>query len=143
MTNSLTSADHGAARTHGRGQSATVPLKQPLAAALATFVALSAVVLAVALFVGATFVFNLVVWLLFTVLWAALLTTIALAPAIVDQLWESLRRRTIAIQAVIWLLFLPIMVGAWIWRRTWAPPIRLTLLLAIAAWNVFLFFPRG
>jgi hypothetical protein len=47
------------------------------------------------------------------------------------------------VQAVIWLLFLPIMLGLWIWERAWASTIRLVLLLAIAAWNVFLFFPRG
>jgi hypothetical protein len=91
---------------------------------------------------GATLVFNLVVWLLFAVLWLALLAAIALAPASLGELWKSVRRRTLAIQAVVWLLFLPIMTGIWIWRRPWTPLIRLTLLVALGAWNLFLFFPR-
>jgi hypothetical protein len=71
------------------------------------------------------------------------LTAIAFRPATVNELWESARRQPILIQAVIWLLFLPIMTGAWIWRRPWAPAIRLALVFAIAAWNVFLFFPSA
>ena len=117
-------------------------LTRPFTGGLALFVLVSAVGLIVALLAGATFVFNVVVWLLFTVLWLALLVAIALAPAAVDELWAALRRRPLVVQAVLWLLFLPIAIGLWIWRRPWAPPIRLTLLLALAAWNVFLFFPR-
>lgn len=114
----------------------------PLTGGLAVFVVLSAVALVVALLAGATLVFNVAVWLLFAVLWLALMAAIALAPATVDELWGSLRQRPLAIQALIWLLFLPIMIGVWIWRRPWAPLIRLTLLVALGAWNLFLFFPR-
>jgi hypothetical protein len=37
----------------------------------------------------------------------------------------------------------PIMAGLWVWQRPWAVAIRLMVLLAIAVWNVFLFFPRS
>ena len=115
---------------------------RPLAGGLAVFVVLSAIALIVALLAGATFVFIVVVWLLFAVLWLALMASIALAPATVDELWDWLRRRPLAIQAVVWLLFLPIAIGIWIWRRPWTLVIRVTLLVALAAWNLFLFFPQ-
>lgn len=114
----------------------------PLAGGLTVFVVLSAIALIVALLAGATFVFNVVVWLLFAVLWLALMAAIALAPATVEELWESLRRQPLPIDAVVWLLFLPIAIGIWIWRRPWTPVIRVTLLVALAAWNLFLFFPQ-
>jgi hypothetical protein len=117
-------------------------LTRPVTGGLALFVLVSTTALIVALLAGATFVFNVVVWLLFTVLWLVLLAAIALAPAAVDELWASLRRGPLVIQAILWLLFLPIAIGLWIWRRPWAPLIRLTLVVTLAAWNVFLFFPR-
>ena len=51
-------------------------------------------------------------------------------------------RSPLPIEAVAWLLFLPITLGLWIWQRGWAAPIRLILLITLAAWNLFLFFPR-
>jgi hypothetical protein len=115
----------------------------PALKGLAIFVVLAAFGLGIALVAGATFVFNVVVWLLFTVLWVALVGALAFSPATLDEVWQAARRPAILIQAVVWLLFLPIMAGLWIWQRPWAAAIRLMLLLAIAVWNVFLFFPRS
>jgi len=115
----------------------------PALKGLAIFVVLAAFGLGIALVAAATFVFNLVVWLLFTVLWVAVVGALAFSPATLDEVWQAARRPAILIQAVVWLLFLPIMAGLWIWQRPWAAAIRLMLLLAIAVWNVFLFFPRS
>jgi hypothetical protein len=115
----------------------------PALKGLAIFVALAAFGLGIALVAGATSVFNVVVWLLFTVLWVAVVGALAFSPATLDEVWRAARRPAILIQAVVWLLFLPIMAGLWIWQRPWAAAIRLMLLLAIAVWNVFLFFPRS
>jgi hypothetical protein len=115
----------------------------PALKGLAIFVVLAAFGLGIALVAGATFVFNVVVWLLFTVLWVAVVGALAFSPATLDEVWQAARRPAILIQAVVWLLFLPIMAGLWIWQRPWAAAIRLMLLLAIAVWNVFLFFPRS
>ena len=115
----------------------------PALKGLAIFVVLAAFGLGIALVAGATFVFNVVVWLLFTVLWVAVVGALAFSPATLDEVWQAARRPAILIQAVVWLLFLPIMAGLWIWQRPWAAAIRLMLLLAIAVGNVFLFFPRS
>jgi hypothetical protein len=115
----------------------------PALKGLAIFVVLAAFGLGIALVAGATFVFNVVVWLLFTVLWVAVVGALAFSPATLDEVWQAGRRPAILIQAVVWLLFLPIMAGLWIWQRPWTAAIRLMLLLAIAVWNVFLFFPRS
>ncbi|MBD0291661.1 MAG: hypothetical protein ICV74_10435 [Thermoleophilia bacterium] len=53
-----------------------------------------------------------------------------------------MRRLAVPLQAIVWLLFLPVMCGLFVWHRPWPPFLRATAVLAIAAWNVFLFFPR-
>jgi hypothetical protein len=124
-------------------RSAPPNVSGPALKGLAIFVVLAAFGLGIALVTGATFVFNVVVWLLFTVLWVAVVGALAFSPATLDEVWRASRRPAILIQAVVWLLFLPIMAGLWIWQRPWAAAIRLMVLLAIAVWNVFLFFPRS
>lgn len=133
----------GARRTPRSKRVLPAPITGPALQGFAIVVVLAALGLAMALAAGATFVFSVLVWLLFTVLWLAALVAIAISPATLDQVWRSVRRRPLVVQALIWLLFLPIMLGLWIWERAWPSSIRLVLLLAIAAWNVFLFFPRG
>jgi hypothetical protein len=136
-----TAADRAGKRRAKR--SAPPNVTGPALKGLAIFVVLAAFGLGIALVAGATSVFNVVVWLLFTVLWVAFVGALAFSPATLDEVWQAARRPAILIQAVVWLLFLPIMAGLWIWQRPWAAAIRLMLLLAIAVWNVFLFFPRS
>jgi hypothetical protein len=136
-----TAADRAGKRRAKR--SAPPNVTGPALRGLAIFVVLAAFGLGIALVAGATFAFNVVVWLLFTVLWVAVVGALAFSPATLDEVWQAARRPAILIQAVVWLLFLPIMAGLWIWQRPWAAAIRLMLLLAIAVWNVFLFFPRS
>jgi hypothetical protein len=124
-------------------RSAPPNIAGPALKGLAIFVVVAVLGLAIALVTGATSVFNVVVWLLFVVLWIAFATALAFSPATLDQTWHRLRQVSLIVQALIWLLFLPITLGLWIWQRAWAAPIRLVLLAAVAAWNVFLFFPRG
>lgn len=123
-------------------RSAPPKITRPVLTGLAIFVSLAAIGLAVSLVTGATSVFNVLVWLLFAVLWIAFLAALAFSPATLDQVWHSLRRLPLPIEAVAWLLFLPITLGLWIWQRGWAAPIRLILLITLAAWNLFVFFPR-
>jgi hypothetical protein len=52
----------------------------PALKGLAIFVVLAAFGLGIALVAGATFVFNVVVWLLFTVLWVAFVGALAFSP---------------------------------------------------------------
>lgn len=142
MSTVTPSTPAGRVRSPGSKPTQLAPIIRPALRGLAIVVVLAAGGLGIALAAGATFVFNVLVWLLFTVLWLAVLAALAFRPATLDEVWRSLRRRPLVAQAVIWLLFLPIMLGLWIWERAWPSTIRLVLLLAIAAWNVFLFFPR-
>jgi len=73
--------------------------------------------LAAALVMGATGVFNALVFVLFAVLWACFAAALAFAPAGLDEFWRAYRGRSIVVQAVGWLLFLPLAAALLIWER--------------------------
>lgn len=78
---------------------------------------------------------------LFAALWAAFLIALVRDRTLLDRAWLRLRHWPLAVQAVAWLLFLPVVAGMWIWRRGWPAPGRLTLIGALAAWNLLVFLP--
>jgi hypothetical protein len=40
-------------------------------------------------------------------------------------------------------LFLPVMVGLWIWESTWPLLVRLVLVVGIAGWNLLILVPNA
>ena len=111
--------------------------------ALAVFVVVAAVALAAALVTGATAVFNVLVFVLFAVLWLYFAAALVASPTRLDEFCRAFRRRPVAVQALGWLLFLPLAAALFIWERRWHVGVRLVLVLGIALVNLFMFFPRG
>ena len=88
-------------------------------------------------------VFNIFVFVLFTLLWLAFAFALLVRREQLQTTWQSLRKLPLLIQLALWLLFLPLMLGLWIWNTTWPGWLRLALVAGIAWWNVFVFFPRA
>jgi hypothetical protein len=86
--------------------------------------------------------FNIFVFALFTLLWLAFAAALLLQRERLATTWQSIRRLPLLIQLTLWLLFLPLMLGLWIWNTSWPGWLRLVLVAGIAWWNVFVFFPR-
>jgi hypothetical protein len=114
---------------------------RPILTALAVFVAFGGIGLGIALMTGATGVFNVLVFTMFAILWIAFVAALAFSPGTLDDLWHQMRRLPLLVQGLVWLLFLPLMIGLWIWERNWSAPIRLVLIIALGVWNVYMFFP--
>jgi hypothetical protein len=110
---------------------------------LAIVVGIGAVGLGIALIAGATVVFNVLIFTLFTVLWIAFAAALVFSPGTLNGLWHRTCQLPLVIQGVVWLLFLPLMIGLWMWERTWSLPIRLILIIGIGVANVYMFVPRG
>jgi hypothetical protein len=127
--------------TQQPARTAPPAILRPIVTALAVFVAFGGIGLGIALITGATVVFNVLVFTLFAILWIAFLAALAFSPGTLDHLWHRTRRLPLLIQGVVWLLCLPLMIGLWIWERTWSVPIRLVLVIALGVWNVYMFFP--
>jgi len=87
-------------------------------------------------------IFNVAVFLLFAVLWAAFAIALVWSQGSLDQTWEWIRGQHIIVQGAVWLLFLPVVAGLWIWETSWPLAWRLVLVGGLGAANIIMFFPR-
>ncbi len=79
----------------------------------------------------------------FAALWVVFGLAVARDRAVLDRTWVRLRRWPLGLQALAWLLFLPVLVALWIWTRGWPLAGRLVLIGAIAGWNLLVFIPAA
>jgi hypothetical protein len=82
-------------------------------------------------------------FLIFAVLWLIVGAGIVLSQGSVDAAWEQIRALPLILQAVAWLLFLPVMAGVWIWESSWPLMLRAVLVLGLAAWTLLVMLPRS
>jgi hypothetical protein len=82
-------------------------------------------------------------FLVFAVLWLAVGAGIVLSQGSVDAAWEQIRQLPLVLQAIAWLLFLPVMAGVWIWESSWPLMVRAVLVLGLATWTLLVMLPRA
>jgi hypothetical protein len=80
---------------------------------------------------------------LFAILWITFAVGLVWSQGTVDQAWEYISGLPLLIQVVVWILFLPVMAGLWIWETTWPLLLRVALVIGIAGWNLLVFLPRA
>jgi hypothetical protein len=78
----------------------------------------------------------------FAVLWLAIGAAAVANPAGLDATWRSIGEWPLPVQAVGWLLFLPVMAGLWIWATDWPLVARIFLVAGLAGWSLLIFIPR-
>ncbi len=83
-----------------------------------------------------------ILFLVFALIWVAFGAALILSQGSLDAAWQSVRSLPLILQGVIWLLFLPVMIGLWIWETTWPLIMRLLLVIGIAGWNLLVLLPR-
>jgi ABC-type amino acid transport system permease subunit len=86
---------------------------------------------------------NGVLFAIFALIWIAFAAGLILSQGSLDQAWQTIRGLPLIVQAVVWLVFLPVMVGLWVWETTWPLIVRLVLVAGIAGWNLMIFLPRA
>jgi hypothetical protein len=86
---------------------------------------------------------NGVLFLIFLALWVIFGAAVVLSQGSLDQAWETIRGWPLILQALAWLLFLPVMFGLWVWETSWPLVIRLLLVLGAAGWNLLVLVPRA
>lgn len=84
-----------------------------------------------------------VLFVVFAIVWFAFGAALVLSQGSVDQAWTAIRSLSLPIQAIVWVLFLPVMVGLWVWEQTWPLLVRLALVIGIGGWNLLVFLPRA
>ena len=80
--------------------------------------------------------------LAFAAAWVAFGAALVRDPSRIDRSWRRLRSLPLVVQALAWLLLLPVIAGAWVWRTSWPRLARLTLIGGLAGWNLLVFLPR-
>ena len=74
--------------------------------------------------------------LVFVVLWVGFVIALLVNPVWLDILWDSAQGLPPLPRIVVWVLFLPIMVGLWTWESSWPALVRLLGFAGIAAWTL-------
>jgi hypothetical protein len=78
----------------------------------------------------------------FAALWLAFFAALVTAPATLDAAWAAIGSLPLVLQGIVWLLFLPLVGGLWIWTSDWSLVVRVALVVGIAGWNLLVFIPR-
>jgi hypothetical protein len=78
----------------------------------------------------------------FAALWVGFFAALVFDPATLDRVWQAVAGLPLVAQAVVWLLFLPLTAGLWVWQTDWPLAVRLALVVGIAGWNLLTFLPR-
>lgn len=76
------------------------------------------------------------------VIWAAVGAGLLFAEPAVREAWTFVGSQNLLLQAVLWLIFLPVMGGLWIWHTDWPLLVRIVLVAGLAGWNLLVFLPR-
>lgn len=84
-----------------------------------------------------------VLFAIFLVIWIAVGAGIVVSQGSVDQAWHSIRDLPLVAQAVVWVLFLPVMIGLWVWESGWPLILRVLVVLGLAGWNLLIFLPKA
>jgi hypothetical protein len=84
-----------------------------------------------------------ILFALFAIIWIAFAVGLVWSQGSLDAAWAALRGLPLIVQAVVWLLFLPVTAGLWIWETTWPFVLRLILVAGLAGWNLLVFLPRA
>jgi hypothetical protein len=80
---------------------------------------------------------------IFALIWIAFAAGLIWSQGSLDDAWTTITGLPLIVQAVVWLLLLPVMVGLWVWETTWPLIVRLVLVVSIAGWNLLVFLPRA
>jgi ABC-type amino acid transport system permease subunit len=84
-----------------------------------------------------------ILFVIFAVIWVAFAAGLIFSQGSVDQAWQTIRELPLIVQIVVWVLFLPVMIGLWVWETSWPLIVRLVLVVGVAGWNLFMFLPKA
>ncbi|HEY4634121.1 MAG TPA: hypothetical protein VIH00_09415 [Candidatus Limnocylindrales bacterium] len=84
-----------------------------------------------------------VMFVIFAVIWIAFAAGLIWSQGSIDAAWESIRALPFLVQIVVWVLFLPVMIGVWVWETSWPLVVRLVVVIGIAGWNLLIFLPKA
>jgi hypothetical protein len=87
-------------------------------------------------------IINIGAFVILSVLWLGFAAALIFNQALLDSIWTAFRGLPWAVQAIVWLLVLPVTAGLWIWESNWPLWLRLILVVGLGWVTVYTFFPH-
>lgn len=70
-------------------------------------------------------------------LWGVFIALAFASPETLNDAWQWSRDLAWPLQVVVWIVFLPWMVGLWVWQTDWSLGVRLAIVAVLAVgWSV-------
>ena len=73
---------------------------------------------------------------IFAMLWVGFAIAQVVNREWLDLLWNWVRALPSVVEIIVWVLFLPIMAGLWIWESSWPALVRLLAFAGIVVWTL-------
>lgn len=73
--------------------------------------------------------------LIFAIGWIGFMIALIVNPTWLDMLWKWVQLLPLFLQVVIWIVFLPVMVGLWIWQSAWSLPLSILAAAGLVGWT--------
>jgi len=74
--------------------------------------------------------------LIFAILWLGFVIALVVNPEWLDMIWNWVRALPTVIEIIVWVIFLPIMVGLWVWESSWSVVEKLLALAGLVGWTI-------
>ena len=73
---------------------------------------------------------------IFAILWVGFTIALVVNREWLDLLWNWVRALPSVVEFIVWVFFLPIKVGFWIWESSWPALVRLLAFAGIVVWTL-------
>lgn len=73
---------------------------------------------------------------IFVLLWIGFVIALVVNREWLDVIWNSAQSLPLLWRIIVWVLFLPGLVGLWIWESSWSVLGRLAGLAGVVGWNL-------
>jgi hypothetical protein len=73
---------------------------------------------------------------IFAMLWIGFIAALVSNREWLDVLWNWAQTLPLVLKIIVWVVFLPIMVGLWIWESSWSTLGRMAGFAGIVGWTL-------
>ncbi len=85
---------------------------------------------------------NMFAFAVLALLWIGFAVALFTNRLLLDGTWQWFRRLPLLLQALLFLLFLPVVIGLWVWEARWPVWVRLPLVAGLVFVTLYTFFPQ-
>lgn len=74
--------------------------------------------------------------LIFGIVWVGFFAILITNQAMLATIWNWAQALPTVLRVMVWLMFLPVMVGLWIWESSWSTPVTVLAIAGMLGWTL-------